>query len=99
LKKCGFEEKWRAWIAPCIFTVMFSILINGSPPGFFSSSGGLRQGDPSLLLLFVVVIKALSRMLSATVDKGLLSGFLMGLRNNEELIVSHLVFVDNTLIF
>jgi hypothetical protein len=46
LSKCGFEEKLIDWIAPCISTVRFSILINGSPSGFFNSSCGLKHGDP-----------------------------------------------------
>jgi hypothetical protein len=52
-----------------------------------------------LLLLFVVVMKALSRMMSATIDNGLLSGFFMGAMNHEDMIVSHLLFADATLIF
>jgi hypothetical protein len=49
--------------------------------------------------LFVVVMESLSRMLTATLDRGLLSSFSVGSRNNEELLVSHLLFVDDTLIF
>jgi hypothetical protein len=52
----------------CISMVRFFILING----FFSSLRGLRRGDPLSPLLFVVVMKALSRMMSFTVDKRLL---------------------------
>jgi hypothetical protein len=42
----------------------------------FSSSRVLRQGDlsPLLSLLFVVVMEVLSKMLTATVDRGLLYG-------------------------
>jgi hypothetical protein len=55
----------------CISLVRFSDLVNGTPSRFFSSSGGLSQGDP-LSLLFVVVMEALSKMFIATVGKCLL---------------------------
>jgi hypothetical protein len=51
---------------------------NRSASGFFSSSRGLRQGDPLSPLFFMVVMEALSRILSFTVDSGLLSKVLMG---------------------
>lgn len=38
-------------------------------------------------------------MAFAKVSKGLLSGFLVGLRNNDEFILSHLLFANATLIF
>jgi hypothetical protein len=50
--------------------VRFSILVNGSPNGFFSSFRGLRQGDPLSPLLFVFVMEALSQMLLAAVQGG-----------------------------
>uniref|UniRef100_A0A2N9HQX5 Reverse transcriptase domain-containing protein n=2 Tax=Fagus sylvatica TaxID=28930 RepID=A0A2N9HQX5_FAGSY len=60
LERCGFGEKWRNCIFFCISTVRFSILVNGHPSGFFSSSEGLRQGDPFSLLLFVIAMEALT---------------------------------------
>jgi hypothetical protein len=54
LKRCGFGEKWCSWISFCISTVRFSVLVNGSPEGFFDSSRGIRQGDPLSPLLFVL---------------------------------------------
>jgi hypothetical protein len=56
LKRCGFGERWRGWVHHCISTIRFSILINGSPLRYFSSSCGLRLGDPLSSLLFVVVM-------------------------------------------
>ncbi|XP_019253814.1 PREDICTED: uncharacterized protein LOC109232500 [Nicotiana attenuata] len=41
LLKKGFAERWIKWIKVCISTVKFSILINGSLVGFFSSQRGL----------------------------------------------------------
>jgi len=94
LRRCGFEDKWCSWIAHCISFVRFSMLVNGSPYGFFSSSRGLRQGDPLSPILFVFVMEALSRMISVAVSGGLLEGFKVG-----NAAFSHLLFADDTLIF
>ena len=63
----------------CISTVRFSILLNGSLVGFFSSSQGVRQGYPLSPFLFVVMMEAFSRMMTASVEKGFMSGFSVGL--------------------
>jgi hypothetical protein len=46
----------------------------------------------------VVVLEVLGKIMSAVVNMGLLLGFLVGSRNKEELLVSHLLFID-TVIF
>ena len=99
LERCGFSLKWRRWIHYCISTVRFSVLINGSPEGFFGSSRGLRQGDSLSPLLFVVVMEALSKMMNKAVEGGLLSSFQVGSRDHAMVHVSHLLFADDTLIF
>lgn len=54
----------------------FSILMNVSPSGFFSTSRGLCQGDPLSSFLFVIIGEALSRMVRTTANASLINGFL-----------------------
>ena len=77
----------------------FSILINGSSKEFFGSSRGLHQGDPLSPLLFAIVMEALNRLLDGAVLAGHISGFTVGTRSNIPLMVTHLFFADDTLIF
>jgi hypothetical protein len=99
LERCGFRVKWRNWVRFCISSVRFSILINGTPCGFFPSSRGLRQGDFLSPLLFVLVMEALSRWMDKAVDSGYLEGFHVDNSNVSSLKVSHMLFADDTLVF
>jgi len=59
---------------------------------------GLRQGDPLSHFLFVIVMEALSKMITATDDRGFLTGFSVGSRP-PTINISHLLFMDDTLVF
>ena len=51
-EKLGFHCKWIKRIMSCILGAKFSVLVNGTSCGFFSSLQGVRQGD-SLSPFFV----------------------------------------------
>ena len=99
LKKMGFGEKWIKWIEWCISTMKFLVLINGSPSGFFQSSRGLRQGDPLSPYLFVIAMEVFSCLLRRAISGGFLSGWKVRGRSGEGILISHLLFVDDTLVF
>ena len=95
----GFGSQWLSWIKWCISTASFSILINGSLTGFFPSSRGLRQGDPLSPYLFVIRMKALSCLINRVVEGNYLSGSRIANGRGEDLSISHLLYVDYTILF
>ena len=67
MERCGFGTKWRNWMYFCISTVQFSVLINGTPCGFFNCTRGIRQGDSLSPFIFVLVMEALNRLMDKAV--------------------------------
>ena len=99
LLKMGFGSRWMEWIWWCISTAKFYVLVNGVPVGFFSNNKGLRQEDPLSPCLFVLGMEVLSTLIRRAVDGGFLSGCRLRGRGGVEMIVSHLLFADDTIIF
>ena len=50
-------------------------------------------------MLFDIVMEAISRMLDVAASTGQLSGFSVGGTTGSSVMVSHLLFADDTLIF
>ena len=51
MQKMGFGEKWAGWIRWCISTASFSVLINGSPAGFFPEHSRVKARGTHFPLL------------------------------------------------
>ena len=75
--------------------VSYDVLVNGFPNDLFPAAWGLRQGCSLSLLLFLLVIEELNRL----IDKSKLDGSTKGISFSKNLSISHLLFVDNIMIF
>ena len=95
--RMSFGSRWMSWIKWCISTASFSVLINRSLAGFFPSSRGLRQGDPLSPYLFVIGMEALSCLINRVVEGNYLSGSRIADGRGEKLVISHLLYADDTL--
>ncbi|RVW41080.1 LINE-1 reverse transcriptase-like [Vitis vinifera] len=99
LQKMGFGNKWVGWMWSCVSSAKFSILVNGVPAGFFPSSRGLRQGDPLSPYLFVMGMEILDVLIRRAVEGGYLSGCNIRDGSSTSLHISHLFFIDDTIVF
>ena len=91
----GFPYTWIEWIQECISTPTFSVMVDGSPAGFFHSNRGIRQGDPLSPYLFVIAMEFWSISMDLAVAKGTIHPLKRGSPNQ----ISHLLFADDMLVF
>ncbi|WMV45545.1 hypothetical protein MTR67_038930 [Solanum verrucosum] len=92
LRQMGFGGKWNSWIKYCISNVMFSILINGSPEGFFNAPRGIRQGDPLSPFLFIIAMEGLNNMLNITKTTQIIQGFQVSKIAGNNVEITHLQY-------
>lgn len=95
LLKYQFPSIFIAWIKARVTSAMFSIKINGSLARYFSSSRGLRQGDPLSPYLFVIVME----MLSVKLNIGAMNSGFKFHWHAKEARLTHLLFADDIIIF
>eukprot|EP00253_Pinus_taeda_P034161 PITA_34161 len=95
LTHLGFPYNFIKWTMSCISDVSYSVLLNGKATNFFTAERGLRQGCPLSPLLFLLIMEGLSRILSSARDRHLLTGIKIA----DDFYLTHLLFVDDILIF
>ena len=76
-------------------STFFSILVNGSPSTTISPSRGIRQGDPLSPFFLMLIVESLSCSIKATPIEGKITKNCI---HGDNLISSHLLFVDDTLL-
>ncbi|KAL0434845.1 UNVERIFIED_CONTAM: hypothetical protein Sradi_0192400 [Sesamum radiatum] len=96
LLRLGIHERFVGLIMSFGTSVTYSLMLNGSQFGYFRPHRGIRQGDPLSPYLFLFVAKAFSCMLQDTENRGEIQGIAI---SREAPRVSHLLFVDDTIIF
>lgn len=70
LNAFGFSDILIIWIHNVLKSMRLSVLVNGSPTGYFLCSCGVHQGDPLSPLLFCIVEEVLTRYLTYSVTNG-----------------------------
>ncbi|VFQ79404.1 unnamed protein product [Cuscuta campestris] len=93
LSKYGFSTRVQNLLLANLEAI--SILINGSPTGFFKIKRGVKQGDPLSPLLFILANEVFSRMLHHFFDIHHLKNYNTG----KSTLVSHLAYADDLIIF
>ncbi|RVW30839.1 LINE-1 reverse transcriptase-like [Vitis vinifera] len=99
MQKMGFGSKWLRWMWWCISIAKYSVMVNGVPASFFSSSKGLRQGDPLSPYLFVMGMEVLSVLIRRVVEGGFISGCKIQRGRGRVVHIAHLLFADDTIVF
>jgi hypothetical protein len=96
LRRLGFHSTWIWWTMECVSAVQYSIHFNNVSLEPFCPTHGLHQGDPLSPNLFLFVAHGLSKILQHEVNMGMLKALHVS-RSGPG--ISHLLFVDDTLLF
>jgi len=96
MRKLGIAEQWIILIMACVWSISYSILINGGPVGNIQPSRGIRKRYLISPYLFLICAEALSALLQQAERKGIITGVPTSLRGPR---LSHIFFVNDNIIF
>jgi len=83
------------WILGCVHSTSFAVLINGVPSKNFGASMGLRKECSISPFIFLLIVEGLSKLMSHARCQGEING----LKTSLAKILSHLLFIDDILMF
>ena len=95
LRKLGFDGRWVDLIMTCVTSVEYKVRFNSNETDPFSPTRGLRQGGPLSPYLFLLCAEGLSALIAHKEERGNLIGVKVC---RDSPIISHLLFVDDSLI-
>lgn len=96
MRKFSFYDCWISLMMMCVTTVTYSVLLNSEPKGMIRPTRRIWQGDPISTYLFLLCVNGLSTMLKKEELNGHIKGVLVC---HGAPPISHLLFVDDNLIF
>jgi len=96
MEKMGFSQRWINMISMCIRSVTYSVMLNGQPHGLITPTSGLRQGDPLLPYLFLLVTEGLNALFKQAECDGEIREVSLCPAGPR---ISHLLFANDSLVF
>jgi hypothetical protein len=94
--RLGFDARWVYLIMACVRSISYSVVVNGNPVGPFSSSRGIRQGDPISPYLFLICAEVFSSLLLKAKKRGVIIRVPTSPRGPS---LNHLFFAEDSLLF
>jgi hypothetical protein len=96
MKKMSFASRWIHLLMSCVWTVSYSILIDGQSHGHIVPTKGVRQGDPLSSYFFIICAETMSSLLHQTPREGVIYGIPISCGGTT---INHLFFADDSLLF
>lgn len=96
LQKMSFLKTWCKWIKACTSRASLLVIINGKASDLFSSTQGVRQGDPLSPTLFIIMVEAFSKTIKLHNSLGKWKGVHI---HGTSLFITHSLFANDTLFF
>lgn len=92
----NLDAKWSSWIRSILESTRISILVNGSPTKKFSLKRGIRQGDPLVPYMFLLIGEVLCKLLNLAQVKGMIAGVKFPFHSKS---ITHFQYADDTILF